>query len=535
MPRIRAISRFSEHTARSWHPPEPAVRTTRLSLLLTLVVTCSAIDALAATFTVTNTDDAGPGSLRQAMLDTNAAAGADTIEFAISGAGPHTITLASGLPMITGTLTIDGYSQPGSAMNTLTPDQGGLDAVLTVAVTSAAGNLNGFLLQANSNLTVQGLALYGLSIAINGHSGNPEASQLHVYGNFIGTTINGDAIGGIGNRDCAVRTGSSTTQVGGVLPWQRNLLSGNQCGVMISAPSTIQGNLIGTDRSGTAAIPNGQPGNWGGILIGARRNVIIGGADANARNVISGNQPWGIAIWPSFGGAFGGVPITDSLIMGNFIGSDWTGTQALPNGFPQAASAAFGGGMQIQSIQSGMVDAWPIGGFGADEANLIAFNRGAGIIAVNAAGAAYFDNRGNAIHRNRATGRANVDIGTLGPTPNDPGDADVGSNNGQNYPDIVSASQSGDQLTITYRVDSAPTNSAYPLSIDFYANVAGGSGDLLGQDEYPLSAAQTPRTITLSLPAGVSGIPFVAVATTADGYSSEFSPAVDVIFEHDFD
>ena len=509
------------------------MRKSRLRLPFVLAMTFGAIGVHAATFTVTNTDDAGPGSLRQAMLDANAAAGADTIVFAIPGAGPHTISLASALPMITGTLTIDGYSQPGSAMNTRSPDQGGLDTVLAIEVTPASGNFNGFMLQLNADLTIQGLALHGFAIAIFGHSGNPELSRLNVYGNFIGTTIDGSAIGGVGNRDCAVRTASSTAQIGGTQPWQRNLLSGNQCGVMVQAPSTIQGNLIGTDVTGTLAIPNGQPGNWGGILLSARRNVTIGGADATARNLISGNQPWGIGIWPAFGGSGSAGPIANFELMGNYIGSDWTGTQPLPNGFLQAGAGQYGGGMQIQSGQAN--DVWPIGGFGAGEANLIAFNRGAGIIAVHSASTAYFDNRGNRIHRNRADGRANVDIGALGRTPNDPGDADVGANNVQNYPDIVSASRSGDQLTITYRVDSTPANSAYPLSIDFYANVGGGSGELLGQDEYPLGSAQGERTITLTLPAGVRGIPFVAVATSAAGYSSEFSPAFDVIFEHDFD
>ncbi|MBI5957473.1 MAG: hypothetical protein HY866_01970, partial [Chloroflexi bacterium] len=52
------------------------------------------------TFIVTNTDDSGPGSLRQAILDANAHPGADTINFNISGAGPHTINLLSPLPDI---------------------------------------------------------------------------------------------------------------------------------------------------------------------------------------------------------------------------------------------------------------------------------------------------------------------------------------------------------------------------------------------------------------------------------------------------
>ena len=61
----------------------------------------------ADTFTVTHTDDSGPGSLRQAILDANATAGADTIEFNIPGAGVHTITPTTALPGITDAVTID--------------------------------------------------------------------------------------------------------------------------------------------------------------------------------------------------------------------------------------------------------------------------------------------------------------------------------------------------------------------------------------------------------------------------------------------
>ena len=55
----------------------------------------------AATFNVTNTNDSGSGSLRQAILDANAAGGADTIAFNIVGSGVHTIAPATELPAIT--------------------------------------------------------------------------------------------------------------------------------------------------------------------------------------------------------------------------------------------------------------------------------------------------------------------------------------------------------------------------------------------------------------------------------------------------
>jgi hypothetical protein len=68
----------------------------------------------AATFTVTNNADSGAGSLRQAIDDANAAAGADTIVFAI-GSGPQTINIIIGRLSITDSVLIDGQTQPGFA------------------------------------------------------------------------------------------------------------------------------------------------------------------------------------------------------------------------------------------------------------------------------------------------------------------------------------------------------------------------------------------------------------------------------------
>jgi len=497
--------------------------------------------AHAATFTVTSSadgagtcPDAGNCTLRAAIAAANAAGGANTIAFAIDGDNVHTIQLAAALPAIGGTLIIDGYSQPGSAQNTLAPDEGGLDTVLAIEVSGVTSSFVGLQIQPNADLTVQGLALNHFSIAINGNGGGPDASHLHVYGNFIGTTVDGDAFDGAGNGDCAVRTGFTTTQVGGTLPWQRNLLSGNACGVLVGGPATVQGNLIGSDAGGTLAIANGVSGNWPGVIVGARAHVHIGGASVAARNLISGNRTFGIGIWPGFGA---GGAIDDFAIEGNFIGTDWSGTRPLPNGFPDSSAAAFGGGIQVQS-GADHGGAYQIGGFGTGQANLIAGNLGSGISAAGFA-SAYFDNRGNVVHHNRGVGRANVDIGSAGPSANDPGDADGGANDGQNWPDILAASADAGvgatNLDVTYRVDSSVANSAYPLRVDFYANVQGGSGPWLGSDVYTAAMAQAPRSVTLTLPAATKAIPFVAVATDANGFSSELSPPFDLIFEDDFE
>ena len=75
--------------------------------------------AAAATFTVTNTNDSGPGSLRQALIDANAAAGADDIAFTV--VPPATISLLSALPQVTGPLTINGL---GASNLTIRRDPG---------------------------------------------------------------------------------------------------------------------------------------------------------------------------------------------------------------------------------------------------------------------------------------------------------------------------------------------------------------------------------------------------------------------------
>src|SRR5262245_56776486 len=71
-----------------------------------------------ATFVVTNVNNPGAGSLRQAILDANSSSGADTITFNIPGSGVHTIAPTSALPNITEAVTIDGYTQPGASANT---------------------------------------------------------------------------------------------------------------------------------------------------------------------------------------------------------------------------------------------------------------------------------------------------------------------------------------------------------------------------------------------------------------------------------
>src|SRR5947209_3085021 len=68
---------------------------------------------LPATFLVSNTGDDGPGSLRQAILDANSTAGADTIGFDVPGAGLHAISPARPLPIVSDQVAIDGTTHSG--------------------------------------------------------------------------------------------------------------------------------------------------------------------------------------------------------------------------------------------------------------------------------------------------------------------------------------------------------------------------------------------------------------------------------------
>lgn len=513
-------------------------RTVWLALLGNLI----AAPALATTFTVTSAADgagtcpsANSCTLRQAITDANTAGGSNQINFSIPGSGVHTITLTSQLPGISNNLLLNGSTQSGAVLNTNAPDQGGLNTKLMIQI-DGAGQTYGFYVSGNYTVAIEHLAMNGFNgVPISGDPSHT-TSSLTVRGCFIGAQLDGTAFpSGYGNSGVAIRTYASQAQIGGALPGERNLLSGNRGGgIYIDKSAIIEGNLIGTDAGATVAIGNGPSSNWPGIVLpGNFANIRIGCtasgcSTAASRNIISGNHTYGIGIWDTYSQGTGGLEIK-----GNFIGTDWTGTQPLPNGDATAGCPNYCGGIQLQGSPTVATPASIIGGFAPGEANLIAFNNGPGIVAAFDRIGESFDSRANEIHNNR--GGADIDIGAPGPTANDAGDADTGANLGQNSPVIVSASVVGSQLHVTYHVDSTTTNSAYPLRIDFYANVHGGSGDYIGQDIYAAGDAQLDKSISLPLPLGVKGIPFVATATDANGYTSEFTGAYDVIFEDGFD
>jgi len=277
---------------------------------------------LAATFTVINTTDSGPGSLRQAILNSNAAAGGDLIAFNIPGPGIHTISPLSPLPALTDDagVTIDGYTQPGSSANTLTV---GDNAVLRIELNGAAMGAGavGLVVQSSGNL-LRGLVVnrFDRGIWIQNGSGNA------VTGCFIGTDSSGAVP--LSNRIGVLLfgllpEGSPSVRgatIGSSIAASRNVISGNvEGGVFFgffTSDSVVQGNLIGTNAPGIGAVPNGA-----GVTTNSASGIRIGGAEPGTGNVISGNTDAGIIVASSL----------NTVIQGNRVGTTATGTTALPN------------------------------------------------------------------------------------------------------------------------------------------------------------------------------------------------------------
>ena len=92
---------------------QTTVMTTVLLISLCIFALIWPLPCLATTFVVSNTNDSGAGSLRQAILDANGSIGTDDIAFNIPGAGPHTISPLTDLPWISGQTSIDGWTQGG--------------------------------------------------------------------------------------------------------------------------------------------------------------------------------------------------------------------------------------------------------------------------------------------------------------------------------------------------------------------------------------------------------------------------------------
>ena len=539
-----------------------------------VLVFLAAAAATAGTFTVTSTADAGAGTLRQAILDANAAPGADIIDFDIPGSGVQTIVPALPLPTITETVTIDGYTQSGASPNTNGPELGTnaqlmieIDGTSTGALTSDAILI---LASVANGSTIRGLVLNragSSGILVSGIDG------AVIEGNFIGTNPAGTA--GLGNAFAGIllNTGAANVTIGGTTPAARNLISGNtfygisygQAGGAGGGGTNhlVQGNLIGTDASGGNAIPGQQTGIE---TLGTTSSILVGGTTAASRNVVSGNVNYGIRFRGTGAGKVasgnyvgtnpaGDAPVpnenhgieveaTDVLIggtaegagnvasgngltginifqavgavvQGNLVGTDATGTFAIGNGTDGIVVGA-----------SGTI----VGGVNPGEGNIVAYNLGSGI-EVQGLTAALNGNpiRGNSIYSNGGIG---IDLGGDGVTANDDQDADGGPNSRQNYPIVISAAPTAPSGThVEGTLDSAPSTT---YTLDFYASPAceGRPQDftegllyLGSMDVATDGTGHAAFTADLAFTIEV-GQPVTVTATDPNGNTSELSPRI---------
>jgi hypothetical protein len=293
------------------------------------------------TYTVNNSSDSGPGSLRQAIIDANAA-GLDTINFdsnVFPSASPVTITIKSSLPALTDN---DG---------TIIEGNGG------VIITGDTNTFVGMTISSSNNI-IRGLQLNGLRLGIefdrltvNSYNiiGGTAPAQRNiisnnlvagisltgantysniVIGNYIGLNAAGTAAFGSQSVGIDLVRGAHDNIIGGTTPAERNIISGNTfAGIRLDNFSSegitnnnITGNYIGTDFTGMNAIPN----NSAGITFDGAVGNIIGGTVAGAGNLISGNTGHGIRLSNTIG--------SGNFVFGNIIGLTADGTTSLPNG-----------------------------------------------------------------------------------------------------------------------------------------------------------------------------------------------------------
>lgn len=323
------------------------------------------------------------------------------------------------------------------------------------------------------------------AVTINGATGGATSIEL-----------NGTAAGAGGGNGLTLM-GNNITVRNLVI----NRFSGAGIALSQGTGNVIQGNLIGTDATGTAASPNL---NSGVQIDNTSLGNTIGGPAATARNVISGNGGAGIFL----GGS------SNNQIIGNFIGTDISGAVALANGT---------GGVNSNGSSNNNL----IGGTVAGAGNIIAFNTFEGILFSGGAGNAFL---GNSIFANGGLGINLNDDGAV--TANDPCDVDGGANNSQNFPDLTSAQAAGGNIAITGNLNSTENTT---FRIEFFSNnLCDGSSNGEGQTFIGFTNVTTPGAgcdapIAVTLPATVPVGSFVtATATDPSNNTSEFSHCVTV-------
>lgn len=277
-------------------------------LLLPVFFLSGILPGFATTYTVSNINDSGAGSLRQAITDANNNSGADLIVFETSGI----IYLSSDLPALEGVVTITGttdtYGAPVIALNG-SGISNSTNALIQFNSGSGGSVLHAMVLQSGPN--------YGIKINSNGNT---------ITGCFIGTNMAGSSAAG--NISGGILVSATGNTIGGTTSGTRNIISGNGGdGVkMISGGNNnqIRGNYIGLASNGTSALGNGRYGIYiesaTGNKIGSSTSSVVSGEE----NAIAYNSVGGIFLYNS--GAEQNTIRTNSIFCNAQKGIDLNGT-----------------------------------------------------------------------------------------------------------------------------------------------------------------------------------------------------------------
>jgi Right handed beta helix region len=326
---------------------------------------------------VTNTNDSGPGSLRDAIICANEAAlpGQAAVAFRIPTSDPGFVDVDSAMP--------GGDSDPDvfviNPVSELSPmdNEHGWGIVLDGRSQARFGGdtnlfgpeivLDGFsgitepVIESGLRLFSDDNRVFGLNVQRFADLGiQIEGSRNWVAGNYIGTDATGMIARSNGHGvevlfadwNCIGTNGDGLADEA-----ERNLISGNGTGVSILSANdnAVAGNFIGTTRDGEHAL-----GNFQGVITshGLRNRIGTDGngvADQVERNVISANRTRGVWI----------VEGSSNIVAGNYIGTDVTGRNDLGNGEA---------GVEIQSSDSNRIGTDGNRVADEDERNLISGN-----------------------------------------------------------------------------------------------------------------------------------------------------------------
>lgn len=500
----------------------------------------------AATFVVTNTNDSGPGSLRQAIADASNTFD-NQITFNIPGAGVQTISLLSPLLPTSG-VTIDGYTQPGAKPNSLAL---GTDAVLLIEITGNKAAPSGTAFQLNQGSTIRGLIINGFATDVDVRSVRGQDAKL--LGCYLETNATGSALippAKFYSPVSVIGAGLGAI-IGGPTPADRNVIAGpvtfrqSNLGQPYTGGSVV-GNYVGVSADGKSFLAPNASVAFSSFAQGVIKDNVVAGfvTLAGATGTITGNfigtdalgttaspEALGLDIFSFTSPAGGGVAL--GTVVGNVIVavkssapvslSNTAGSTLKGNLIAVAAD----GKTPLGNASSGIIlrhaSNTVIGGENSGDGNVITFSAasgevGAGINAIGNTGHTFIE--GNSIS---GTGGLAIDFATQGVTPNDAGDAD----GTQNYPVLTSARFANGTVQVIGSLNSV-ANTAFRIEI-FGNDSADPSGYGQGQSYLGFTSIVTDAAgnasfdVTLPVPPSTR-----AISSTATGPNgtSEFSASL---------